>query len=347
MTLRTATAVDHIADITAHRDRNLLDLSLAQSLCDLLNPEGVAVYKLVGPPEDRRWLLRARITRGQTPPEVDDGRAELESLPRIDSAPVRASALQNNALQESRQGPQHLSVFPLMIDDKPDGVVELLTPRRLGTARQRTVSAILRTYRNFQSLLNYSEVDTLTGLLNRRSFDQIFLRHFETTHPVSLSIPDERRQAAAQPNFWLGVLDIDHFKRVNDRFGHLIGDEVLLLIAQLIRSTLRIQDQIFRFGGEEFVMLLRCESEANALAVFQRLRVNIENFAFPQVGHVTASIGVTEVRSKDSPASAFERADRAVYFAKDQGRNQVICHGDLVSQGLILDDDKSGDVELF
>lgn len=346
--MRTPTAIDHIADFTAHRDRDLLDLSLAQSLAELLEPEVVVVYKLVGPPEDRRWLRRARITRGQAQPEADDGRSELDALPRFDTEPDRVLALQNNALREVREGALHLSVFPLLIDGSPEGVVELRSQRRLGAARQRTVSAILRTYRNFQSLLNDSEVDTLTGLLNRRSFDQIFLRHFEAPPPIAQPpVPDERRQAVPEQQLWLGVLDIDHFKRVNDRFGHLIGDEVLLLIAQLIRSTLRIQDQIFRFGGEEFVMLLRCECEAHAIAAFQRLRVNIENFPFPQVGQVTASIGVTQVRQKDSPASAFERADRAVYFAKDQGRNQVICHGDLVSQGLILDDDKSGDVELF
>lgn len=137
---------------------------------------------------------------------------------------------------------------------------------------------------------------------------------------------DDQRQIEPPGQYWLGVIDIDHFKRVNDGFGHLIGDEVLLLVARIMRSSFRHDDRLYRFGGEEFVVLLRAQSEDAALSVFERFRCNVQAYQFPQVGTITISLGCTRVRDNDTPAAAFERADKVVYMAKDQGRNQVRCY---------------------
>jgi diguanylate cyclase (GGDEF)-like protein len=145
----------------------------------------------------------------------------------------------------------------------------------------------------------------------------------------------------------MGVIDIDHFKRVNDTYGHLIGDEVLLLLARLMRASFRFDDRLYRFGGEEFVVLMRCTDAAAASLAFERLRSHVERHMFPQVGRITVSIGFTELKPGDTPSGAFERADKAVYFAKGQGRNQVRHHADLVAAGHLEDDTKVGDVELF
>ena len=146
---------------------------------------------------------------------------------------------------------------------------------------------------------------------------------------------------------WLGVIDIDHFKRVNDSFGHLIGDEVLLLLSRLMRSTFRYHDRLYRFGGEEFVVLMRSASADAAALAFERLRSNVERFVFPRVGRITVSVGFTQVRPDDTPASAFERADRAVYHAKQSGRNRVTSHAALVADGTLSEAAPTGDVELF
>ncbi|HJV63664.1 MAG TPA: diguanylate cyclase, partial [Albitalea sp.] len=98
---------------------------------------------------------------------------------------------------------------------------------------------------------------------------------------------------------------------------------------------------------EEFVVLMRCESEADALGAFERLRHNTLAYAFPQIGHITVSVGFCELKSGDSPSAAIERADRAVYYAKSHGRNQVQSHADLVARGEIVVSEKIGDVELF
>jgi diguanylate cyclase (GGDEF)-like protein len=144
------------------------------------------------------------------------------------------------------------------------------------------------------------------------------------------------------------MLDIDHFKRVNDNYGHLIGDEVLLLLARLMRSQFRFHDQLYRFGGEEFVVLMRCNGEAEAGKVLERMRAATAAHLFPQVGKITVSIGFSEVRAGDSPSGAFERADKAVYYAKEHGRDQVCSYAALVARGELENQAANvGDMELF
>jgi GGDEF domain-containing protein len=92
---------------------------------------------------------------------------------------------------------------------------------------------------------------------------------------------------------------------------------------------------------------LGCADDASAAVAFERLRCNVAQYAFPQVGRITVSMGYTVVNANDSPSRAFERADRAVYFAKGHGRDQVRSHAALVAAGLLEDDHQAGDVELF
>ena len=233
-------------------------------------------------------------------------------------------------------------------------MLELHTARRLKAEAQRMVSSVLRIYHNFQGLLDYSERDTLTGLLNRKTFDESFLKAVSELPMRALNeaaaldeAGQDRRHAAVHPRYWLGVIDIDLFKSINDRFGHLIGDEVLLLLSRLMRSSFRFNDLLYRFGGEEFVVLMRCEDEPDAAHAFERFRNNTAQYAFPQVGRITVSIGFTQIRGGDSPAAAFERADKAVYHAKGAGRNQVQSHATLVAQGAMSEAKHLSDVELF
>jgi diguanylate cyclase (GGDEF)-like protein len=226
------------------------------------------------------------------------------------------------------------------------GVLELVTDGKLDAQAQRMVCSILRIYRNFQGLLDYSERDTLTGLLNRKTFDESFLK-ISSAIPSHGASHDARRAAGPGSRYWLGMIDIDHFKAVNDSCGHLIGDEVLLLLSRLMRSSFRFHDRLYRFGGEEFVVLMRCDNEVDALRAFERLRSNTLAYAFPQVGHITVSVGFTELKAGDSPSSAIERSDRAVYYAKSHGRNQVQSHADLIARGELELSEKVGDIELF
>lgn len=342
--------VDHLAELTGFRDRDVLDVTLVGALKDLVQPRSVAIFRCVGEPGEQRWLTRARLVAGDLTPTADPLWSDLATLPKLDSHPMRYACLQR---QEpiSIPGTPAVGLFPLATDRDVVGVLEIETDKPMEPEEVRLVSSIMRIYRNFQALLDYSERDTLTGLLNRKTFDESFLRSaIETSPPVaepSGDPPSGGRRSSGESGPWLGVIDIDHFKTVNDTYGHLIGDEVLLLLSRLMRSSFRFHDRLYRFGGEEFVVLMRVSQDEDAAHAFERLRHNVESYVFPRVGHITVSVGFTEVRPGDSPSAAFERADKAVYYAKQNGRNQVASHGDLIARGLLADESHTGDIDLF
>ncbi len=337
--------VEHLAELTGFRDRDVLDTTLAGALRDLLCPLEVAIYRSVGEVGDERWLTRARLACGDVAATADAAWTELDQLPAVGEHPQRLECLVCATVTEVH-GQPHTTIFPLTTDCEVVGVLEVISDMPLDVGQCRIVQSVLRIYQNFQSLLDYSERDTLTGLLNRKTFDDSFLK--ATASLPSTVGSDNRRKVLGLQRSWLGVLDIDHFKRVNDNHGHLIGDEVLLLLSRLMRSTFRLHDRLYRFGGEEFVVMMRCADEASAAAAFERLRRNVEGYPFPQVGRITVSVGFTEVFSGDTPSAAFERADKAVYHAKENGRNQVASHAQLVARGVIESRQRdSGDVELF
>ena len=350
--------VDQLVALTAFRDRDMVDATLAAALRDLLQPHAVAIFRCVGEDGDRRWLTRARIGLQDLVASADPLWTELDTLAPMAAHPARLQALQQQAAVLLPGEALHTTVFPLTGDHDDLAVLELQTGAPLPPAAQRQVVGILRIYRNFQALLDYSERDTLTGLLNRKTFDEAFYKIAESGKAGPLVAPapavadDERRSAplSAQPHF-LGVIDIDHFKSVNDNHGHLIGDEVLLLLSRLMRAVFRFHDRLYRFGGEEFVVLMRCPGDEQAGLAFERLRSRVRAFAFPQVGTISVSVGYTQLRPGDTPGTAFERADRAVYWAKGHGRDQVCGHAALVARGDLVDDLNPaggvGDVELF
>jgi diguanylate cyclase (GGDEF)-like protein len=352
-----ADAITHLAALTAQRDREMLDVSLVQGVLDLLSVSMVGVYRLVGrDDEPRRWLCGGLARRGRLtvsdPPWVD-----LESLPAIDAYPIRHAVLESRLMEQSELlegaveagAPRFVTVLPLMVEVGLPGVLEVWSDQALPVVSLRPIQTLLKVFGNFQNLLESSQRDALTGLLNRQTFDAAFLK---ASMPPSLDahqVPAGERRAKPVTGYWLGVIDIDHFKRVNDGFGHLIGDEVLVLVARIMRQSFRHYDRLYRFGGEEFVILLRGGTEADAQKTFERFRTNVESYPFPQVNKVTVSVGFTEVQHKDTPSVAFSRADHGVYQAKTQGRNMVLCFESLVRGGVLTPEENThvGDVELF
>ena len=166
-----------------------------------------------------------------------------------------------------------------------------------------------------------AETDPLTRLNNRRAFQS----HVET---------GLRRWIASGRAHYFAVLDIDHFKGVNDSFGHLYGDEILVLFANLMRRTFRAGDLLYRFGGEEFVVIYGVEPGRDGSLPLERFRAAVEEYDFPGVGRVTTSGGYTRIADAATPVTTLiDRADRALYFAKSRGRNRVGCWESLVAAG--------------
>lgn len=168
--------------------------------------------------------------------------------------------------------------------------------------------AVDEAQRHARVVEHISEADALTGLANRRRFRQ----------DLDAALHDRRSQPVS-----LVMIDLDHFKQINDRYDHHMGDEVLKHFARTARLTLRETDRLYRWGGEEFVLVLvrTALKDAGELAERLRERIGSERFAVPQ--KVTISLGVAECLQGENTDALFERADKALYQAKEAGRNRV------------------------
>ena len=161
-----------------------------------------------------------------------------------------------------------------------------------------------------KQLVEMSNTDNLTGIANRRYFQEQLKLQVENFH--------EKGQA-----FSLLVLDIDYFKQVNDSYGHPIGDLVLTQLGLILKMTAREQDTVARFGGEEFVLLLGETDEFEALAIAEQLNKTVEETIWPTIGRLTVSIGCTTFKADDTENTVFEHADEALYASKRNGRNRT------------------------
>lgn len=182
-------------------------------------------------------------------------------------------------------------------------VLSALIPFHSGI--EQTVTSLRSERAHMQAL---AERDPLTQLYNRRGMETFFAALF------------------LSPNTSLGVIlfDIDHFKAVNDRYGHDIGDQVLQQVAQRCNSVLRQDDRFARWGGEEFLIVIPGVGDRILNAIAEELRVAISTENIEPVGQVTASFGVTRLGTEDSIDSVLKRVDQAMYAAKTEGRNRVV-----------------------
>ena len=170
--------------------------------------------------------------------------------------------------------------------------------------------------------------DALTGLYNRRAFNEKLLQLLNRNNN------HQRRAINFSPTIFV-MLDVDHFKMINDSKGHLFGDEVLLLLAQQMTDSFRENDLLFRYGGEEFAMVLMDIEAEQAQQTLDRFRERIAAYDFPGVDQVTVSIGYTLFDKRLSMEELISQADTALYYAKTTSRNAVHGYQDLVGKGLI------------
>lgn len=190
------------------------------------------------------------------------------------------------------------------------GVADYLHEPLIPAVVRTRVRTHLRLQQALKDLEQLAFTDRLTGAWNRRYFEQI----------VAVEIARSRRYR--QP-LSLIFIDIDHFKRVNDRHGHQAGDRVLIGVTQLVRENIRYSDILTRWGGEEFIVLVPATRLNEALALAEKLRAKLAAHEFPEVGRVTISLGVAEYLMKEELDGWLRRADQALYAAKKNGRNQV------------------------
>ena len=161
-----------------------------------------------------------------------------------------------------------------------------------------------------KKLTQLATKDSLTGAGNRRALDQKLNELINT-------------QSRKETTVSLILLDIDHFKSINDEHGHIVGDQILVHIANIIEGRIRVTDSLFRFGGEEFVIVPLELNLESTRKLAEQLRTLVENYALIPENPVTISLGVAEYKQGETAETWLERADEALYRAKHEGRNCV------------------------
>lgn len=211
------------------------------------------------------------------------------------------------------------AVFPLWWVGELEGVLILpkgtaLTYKQLSIVSNVLVSlsGVAARYRLVAELTQKAHYDQLTGLVNRRFMDELLVNEIE------------RCRRYRSPMTVL-LLDIDHFKSINDTFGHDAGDRVLETVASRLKGTVRSVDSVARWGGEEFIVMVAETDLSSALVVGENIRKTVERGEYALNRPVTVSVGVSEFKKDDTVDSLLKRADVALYRAKERGRNQVVA----------------------
>jgi diguanylate cyclase (GGDEF)-like protein len=339
-----------VIEITGQRDLDSMDYSFVATLGELVPVTDISLLKLSD-------VERLESLEQVVHLDVDAGKGvEAHYHWADEQKSVTLDPLLLRCLNEGKPVPTEADnekpgrlLMPIIVNTKIIGVLELGSNECL-LEHSNLIEGLVKIYSNYNVILNESERDNLTGLLNRRTFDNKLTRMLKElrNREVDGDVPTvDQRQPHPDCNAWLAIVDIDHFKRVNDLYGHVYGDEILLLFAQKMRQMFRRSDLLFRVGGEEFVVILAPETAQQAKHILDRFREAIENHHFPQVDRITVSVGYERIKEGDYPRQVFDLADKALYYAKENGRNCVHHYEALVAAGDLIDEDKSGSIELF
>ena len=278
------------------------------------------VYKNAGKAENQNITLRQFTEELPT-----------ERIHDIESGLIECALNKKTTAIDSDEGQTNM-YFPVESSAGPMRIIKIQGQAELDPNQRVLCMHLVTLFTNQINVFDEKERDQLTGLLNRQTFDSLL---FKIISSIGKDSENERQS-------FIAVLDIDHFKRVNDTYGHLYGDEVLLHFSQIMERRFRYTDYLFRFGGEEFIVLLNGTNRKGAETALERFRTDIESYMFPAVGKVTVSSGCTQIDSGVLPTTLIDMADKALYEAKETGRNKVVFY-----EAEIEDSDQESEVELF
>jgi diguanylate cyclase (GGDEF)-like protein len=349
--LGDATQADHVAVVRLRPEGNVLDVTFVSMLpgtpssnmlmpLDALEPgERRRMHDLPGP---RPGALSPRLVYGWPRPVHGNGRDQARATVagstslryggRGRSRSPQAARREADAIEIANQialrvrdayGLRNTLAVPLLAEGSIAGAIVLsrrtdeLWPeaavRLLNSAAAEASAALIRVY-SHQAAESAARTDQLTQLPNRRFFDE-----------YCLLLASRRRST---DRVAIIAIDVDHFKKINDQYGHQVGDVVLRSIANAIQLSVREEDVPARFGGEEFVVLLRNPSPGYAMEIGERIRENVRDLDLIEAGvteRVTVSVGVASAEhSGERIDEIVERADRALYAAKRSGRDRVV-----------------------
>ena len=340
-----------LGQMTSIRDTELLEQSLLRTLGPLLGILDTSLYRL----DDGQMLARVIHYPRSCVVEGDGVERVVERIEEVvlpTGVPAEVLAVTDNVRLLGKpctraMDADFIIAYPMFGADEVCGCFVFRRDREVSANEDATIRGVLEVFSNYYALLDVSQRDRLTGLLNRQALESNFDRIWSAmARPDAYVERPAGRREKPPAKYWLAVVDIDHFKRINDTWGHMVGDEILLLAARLMQRTFRASDLLYRYGGEEFVAIISAENEALARNVFERVRLAIEAHAFPRNVAMTVSIGYAEVDSGILPVEVLSRADRSLYQAKQDGRNRIYDFAELVARGVFANP-TYGDAELF
>ncbi len=344
----TTRILDKLAEITRLQNRGLMEQSLVQTLIEMVGANEYRLYRVVTPPPEIDLLRVACIQSGvaNTSNSTDSHKiSEVLTEGIVDS--VNSGEI---TVVEDRGRNLSRVIYPIF--DKQDEIYVVLVQftEKPHFEDQQLIYGLLQVYANYLLLLDDSQKDTLTGLWNRETLNEKVLdilmkKSRQKQRENNLQV----RRVSDEVSSWLAVIDIDHFKHVNDEFGHLFGDEVLILFSRFMQDIFREEDLLFRYGGEEFVVIVNVFSEEDAITIYERLRTRMEMYDFPRIDHITISAGLVELSNQEGVKEAIEDADSALYYAKSHGRNRTCIYEELLAAGEIepRKEIRTGDIDIF
>lgn len=311
--------LNFIKQLTAQKNKAALIKSFIEIYVPFFNQSQVTIYEIcrIRIKGDRKNHLVAINTQDYNHfIKVENGADSLNLCVSSHKKTLQA--------QKSEKTIKHY--YPILSKSKVVYVIEITQPV-FEASVGLLIESLVTIFNDLLKLLHSKDHDPLTGLMNRMAYND-FMNVIEVEPQKHISYASDQK-----PFTVIGLLDIDFFKRVNDNFGHLIGDEVLLIFSQVIKTVFRHNDLLFRYGGEEFIVILKDVNREESEKVFERCRKAIESHEFPKVEHVTASIGFATIKEDISPHIIVDRADVALYYAKENGRNRICCYDQLAASG--------------
>ncbi len=333
MTVNSIAFLDSVVDITAQTESDTICQSLITTILQLTQVNQVLMidYNSEHSPE---FIVIASS-------DIFLYEEEKNSIERIINACIISN---DNVVEYSKE--EDLSLLAVPIRSAEKGSIHSIVfckAKKLKGDQVQLIEGLSKVYENYHNIIHASERDGLTGLYNRkilttkidRLLDRFLIQGVSYTQfPLN--------------HHWVCIFDIDYFKMINDSLGHVFGDEVILLISAMMKETFHEEDLLFRYGGDEFVVILhpqtREEMEENIRSFMQK--VNTRDYGLAK--EVSISMGAASIHSEELNAiTVLGFADQALYKAKQKGRNQVAFYEDLIESGELASLVPEDDVELF
>ncbi len=316
----TPRLLDQIVNLTAQRYIDVLEFSLLKTLYDAVVPTQLRLLKFDSdnsPVLEIIQLKRRRKTSYR----------KIKVEPEIEAA---IQHMQENKVMEysTPLGDGVAAIYSMNNDKEGSAYLILQLNEPLSDAHACLASGVVKVNINFFKQLEASQIDELTGLANRKMFDDTIKNIYELSYANDHKDSGESESEVAD-KYWLVMIGIDQYEDVINNYGHLYGDEVLVQVAMLTRECFHEKDMIFRFGGEDFVVILRSKHRATCEESIKRLQESIAAYDFPDVDDITVSTGVTEIIIDSLRVNLMETVDQALHYSQDDTGNRITFFEDI------------------